>query len=528
MFKVVGYSSESLSDLLKNDFTSVEVINKKYHFRYLTDYLGLDGLGATHIVVEENYRSKDYLSDYSKYYSLCFEPYKQVCRRLHFFNSPISLEDFKKKFKKIILDDLPDKDGFWSNQYLGFVVVKPIPNSVIGYTVLRNYNFRKDLPCYNSNRDYWGTKDYKIHIYGNEIKLESLAFQEQDRALAACATIAIWSMLQRAAEDYHVILKSPGEITTDTGIISHNGNRLFPNNGLVTADMCKAITLNGLVTEVRYNSKNRDFNPYLKKLINAYSPLNIPLILIVDVPVKGELMGHAVAICGHSYEYKEKEKTFFEKTFKRSTPLLWNSEKIDKFYVHDDQWGPFARMGFNGDDELKSPWTEYTEETIQARPIAVIIPVLPKLRISYDDIEPIIIGINGILSSAYPNFNSDLTWDIKIQHSENFKKSIKNSALLDNDDSGDLAIKYKVLQKSMPKYIWVCTCFSKENEIIVFTFDATGLAKDMLGFISICYYPIIGEALRNFIILAEIEGIDLKLPKNYTKWIKEEMLPIVV
>lgn len=523
MSKVVGYSQENLLDLLHDEkYTSKKVVKKKKHFIYLLDYLGPEGLNAKYIVVEENYRSKDYLSDYSKYYSLCFKSYKQVCRRLHFFNSELSQVDFKNKFEKTILEGASDADDFWRMQYLGFIVVKPIPNSIIGYTVLKHYNFKSDLKCYDANRDYWGTKEYKIHLYGNEIKLESLAFQEQDRALAACATIAIWSMLQRAAEDYHVILKSPGEITTDTGTTSHNGNRLFPNNGLVTADMCKAITLNGLVTEVRDDSQVKDFNQYLKKLINAYSPLKIPLILIIKVPINGELMGHAVTICGHSSESAIKvKKGLLGKIFNKN-PMLWLAEKIDKIYVHDDQWGPFTRISFIGANELKSPWTEKSNETKNAKPVAVIIPVLPKLRISYDDIEPIIIWINELLILAYPHFKTDLVWDIKIQHSEDFKRSVQNSDLLDNNVNLDRDLRYRILQESMPKYIWVCTCYSETNEIVVFTFDATGLANDMLGLKSVFYYSEIKAALAEFLALTK-NNVDLKLPDNYLDWLINEV-----
>jgi len=318
---VFELSKKPLVDILfeANGKTDKQFIKEKTHIRFLLDYLGRKGLDANYAVLEENYVNKDYLKDYSTYYSTCFESYPKTGSRLHFFSTQLTLEQFKKRFFNVIIA----KDGdstkikeFWDEYYLGYIVVKPIPNLFVGFTLLKHYNYNSNKKCFDSTRIYWGIKNYKKHIFGTEVNIPSLAFQEQDQNVAACATIAIWSMLQIAAEDYYVNLQSPSEITQNGGVVSFNGNRLLPNKGLSVLQMSQAVTQNNLVTEVRERTDYKgdaSFNLYIKKLIHAYSNLRIPPILIinlsppdqkasnsdVELEDESEFDGHAVAVSGY-------------------------------------------------------------------------------------------------------------------------------------------------------------------------------------------------------------------------------------
>lgn len=171
--RIQSYSEESLALALSNEHTPASVVTSKNHFTYLKEYLGTSGLCAKTIIVEERYVSKDFLRDFASYYAFCFEDYSKFCNRVHFFPNEFDEETF---YSAILA---PEKNlkNFWSN-YLGFIVVKPIPTKIIGYT---------------------------IHVFGKEVKIKSLAFQEQDSVLAACATTAIWSMLNKASVGFNTI-----------------------------------------------------------------------------------------------------------------------------------------------------------------------------------------------------------------------------------------------------------------------------------------------------------------------------------
>jgi hypothetical protein len=470
---IIPYTEEALAASLSNLYTTADLIKTKNHFNYLSNYFGADGLNARTILIEEDYISKDFLHDYASYYALCFEKYPKVCRRVHFFDIEVTEADFQS----IILKPEKKKKqaDFWEH-YVGFVVVKPIPGKIIGYTVLKTYPSNLPTP----GRDFWGLREYTIHLFGNEIKFKSLAFQEQDSVLAACATTAIWSMLNKAAVDFHTILKSPSQITKDADNVSYDGSRLFPNRGLNVLQICQAIFNSGLVSEVKQANisvkmDKKDYNvvsnQYLKKIINAYSPIGIPIILVVKVPT-GTTQGlHAITVSG-----------FKADPIQAVTPdpnvIHFTSANIDRLYAHDDQWGPFARVNIKNVYELDTPWNEGDPKKPATLVTHIIVPVYPKIRIAYEDIEAVVLGLDQVLRFFFEKrikkLKADLAWDIKIDYSENFKAQLKASHLPN-------AKKVAILSKSMPKYLWIATCYIGETPLFSFTFDATNVNNAMLG-----------------------------------------------
>ena len=474
--EIVPYSRESLAKVLSNQYTPSEVISSKFHYIYLCEYLEHADMHVQTIVVEDKYISKDFLHDFASYYALCFEEYPKFCKRVHFFSNTFSLEEFEK----VLLHDKEEENEFWKH-YLGFVVVKPIPVTILGYSVLKTYTEGEDF----NERNFWGVRDYKVHFFGNEISLKSLAFQEQDSVLSACATTAIWMMLNKAAADFHTILKSPSQITKDADTVSSDGSRLFPNKGLNLLQICNAILNSGLVSEI----KNADFmlldngvekyyvsNQYLKKILNAYSPIGIPIILVIKVPNGASYGLHAITVSG----FKQTPPN----NITPNTSTSWLSDNIEKFYAHDDQWGPFARIDFRNDCELGTPWTIFHPNQNPTYTTNIVVPIYPKIRISYEDIEVIVLGLDSILTLFFDNMIvSDLVWDIKIDYSEHYKSQIKKSA--------NLSEQYKIshLTKSLPKYIWIASCYIEKYKILEFTFDATNVGNGMIGIDLISYMP---------------------------------------
>ena len=480
---ITPFSEVALADALANDHTSSEVIKTKKHFQYLVQYLGDPEVNAKTIVVEDAYISKDYLHDYASYYSLCFVPYSKLCKRVHFFSLAFSEQEFSNMLEgRQGPMDIP-------GSYLGFIVVKPIPYTIIGFTLLKVYS---NSP---GTRLFWGAKKYVVHLYGKQLSVESLAFQEQDTILAACATTAIWSMLNRAS-DYHIcLLKSPSEITKDSGNLSNDGSRLFPNKGLDIRQICQAIYQSGLATEVRQSNvplpeppvtdpptpplhptniiKKVVSKEYLKKILNAYSSIGIPLILVVAVPKVVGYGLHAITVSG----FKHPGPTPIPPT----TKISYHSDNIEKFYAHDDQWGPFVRVEWFSDFEINTPWDRDTRKTYV---LQIIVPTFPKIRIPYEDIQIIVEGLDRILTTIFGlKTVFDLVWDIKLDFSENYKKQVADL------DPTIFPNKINHLKKSLPKYVWIATCYIGANPVLKFAFDATGVEKAMLGLDILSFLP---------------------------------------
>lgn len=477
MYRVVPYSDKNLLEELVNKYTSKKSIIDKWHYLFLVEYLGNEGLNAKSIVVEEEYISKDFFSDYSAYYSVCFKNYPKYCKRLHFFDKDYS----EKSFEKIILSKTND-DNF-DKSYVGFVVVKPLPFTIIGFTLLKNY----PTGTPDTRREYFGSRNYSIHLFGYRLKMKSLAFQEQDNVLSACATTAIWTTLQKAAEiDYHITIKTPYEITKDAGLMSPDGGRLFPNkNGLSMFQMCQSLTSSGLVVEVRqlFDSDGKleyISNSYLKKIVYAYSPIGMPIILIVEVP-NGDSYGlHALSANGYKYKKTTPSKPKAE--------ISWKADDIEKIFVHDDQWGPFARVEFGADNMLRTNWSEVKP----TKAYAILIPVFPKIRLSYDDIEAISTGLDAMLTEAFNSMiTHDFYWDIRVQFSEDYKDEIRKSDVIET-------IKSTIQFKSLPKYLWVASCNVGNTKVFDFLFDATEVANSMFMIDCIGFNPVVSRLFKKF------------------------------
>ncbi len=477
-YTLLPYDKDNLADVLSgkfpnssgSTFTTPEEVKDKNHFAYLAEYLSIDkGLGAKTIIAEHNYISKDYLVDYASYYASCFDDYPKKCNRIHFFSEEFSVENFED----IIIQEKEKNENFW-NSYLGYVIAKPIPLKVIGKTVLKTYP-RKDSDSSDSDRIYFGNRIYDVNIFGNKIALESLAFMEQDGVVSVCATAAIWMMLQKASCNSYALLKTPSEITDEADIVGTHGERLFPNKGLSIKQISKAIFHSGLVSEIRTEKKEEHLNllsnSYLKRVVNAYAPIGIPLVLVLKVPYNNSEDNpsygyHAITVTGYkTIKYQEE---------KASEIISWRSDCLTKLFVHDDGWGPFARVDFGaGEFQLINNWSKKYATPLPSKLTDIVIPVYHKIRISYDDVEIIVKAIDKILWRMYKdNTSSNISWDIKLMYSESFKSKSK---------SYEQNLSRNIHLKLMPKYIWVADCYIGNILIFQILFDATDVAIGMFG-----------------------------------------------
>jgi hypothetical protein len=163
VLELLPYSADNLALSLVNRYTPKTVIESKNHFIYLNGYLSHPDINAQIILVEDNYINKDYLHDYAHYYSLCFQDYPKICKRIHFFSTLFTV----KEFEAIITGKKEDHTEFWKT-YLGFIVVKPIPEKIIGYTVLKTFAGGRDF----DSRNFWGLRPYTVHLFGNKIEYD--------------------------------------------------------------------------------------------------------------------------------------------------------------------------------------------------------------------------------------------------------------------------------------------------------------------------------------------------------------------
>lgn len=455
-YEILSFDKENLAKALSSEISDGR-ISERTHYLYLKSYLGPgDGLKAKTIVVERDYVSKAYITDYSNYYATCFQHYDRRCRRVHFFNDEFN----EARFEEELLGD----SDWLSKHYLGYVVVKPLPDSVVGPTILATYQEKNDT---DQVRYFPATKIYDVNLFGKNLSVKSLAYQEQDTVVSACASVAIWSAFHKTSALFKTALPSPGEITKLAGNLFFNYGRLYPNTGLDITQVCRAIDAIGLVSEVR-SSKKFEGDIYLAaRIIYAYLKCGIPILLLIKHSAgPGVAVGHAVSVVGYSKPQP--------KSGAPSKDITLTADGIDKFYIHDDQLGPFASYEFSGKTALKTHrWNGTGEkEYVPSWIHAIVIPVYPKIRVGFEDVFERVDNFDRALFE-YNIFNVELEWDIYLQESNKYKCEILVSPL-------DKELKLKKATYNYPKYIWVARAQINGHYFLDLVFDSTDIPSGKL------------------------------------------------
>lgn len=452
--KVESYDIDKLAEALSNDYirpTQVKSRKSKY-LRYFTDYLGEDGLKAKTMVIEYNYISKSYLNDYASYYSLCYKSYGRVAKRIHFFAVPFGL----RTFNSAISNPNSPSNRIWED-YLGYIVAKPLPDAVIGPTLLKTYE--------NSNglERFYCTRKYHLNVFGKKLAIQSLAFQEQDTIVSACATTAIWSAFHKTIKLFQTSVPNPSEITKSAGNLYFNSGRSFPNHGLDLYQIGKAIENNGLVSELRNREKQIQELNWLKPFIYSYLKAGIPVLLGIEIQNVGL---HLITLTG----YREP----IWKAPKSATKISVLAENVIKFYAHDDQMGPFSKLEFSGDGNypVRTAWpiNQNYKNRRNAKVKSVIVPVHPKIRISFEDIYTKI-KLANLLFKSLVTGSSLIYWDIYLDFSNNYKMLMRDS------DEYPRRVKRKMQLSVLPKHIWIAKAYVDQRLLLELIFDSTDIAR---------------------------------------------------
>lgn len=474
-FELLPYSSENLLSCLLDgsQYTTDNTIRGRRHFGYFQQYF--DELKACTIVVENYYVDRDYLQDYAEYYDRCFSDYPRRTRRLHFFSLDFSADEFESAVINTSDNDMPLK---LSEHYLGFIVVKPLPQTIIGRTCLKTYCDdlgRRNFPCLRS---------YPVNLYGLELEVSSLAYQEQDQVVAACATSALWTCLQGTGKLFQHSIPAPVEITKwASDQIPDNvlavGARAFPSNGLTARQMAHAIRRVDLEPQIiRANVK---YN--LDSALYAYLKGKIPSILSARLVryTDGQqtTVGmHAVAITGYSL----REDANYDYS---SDDFKLRASKIDKIYVHDDQLGPFCRLEWGalpsperiGQEEHYSGLRTSRGDSHYYIPDFILLPLYHKIRIPFSLIHDEMLALNSVMTAWRSNLRADTTspeWDIYLTTVNEYKASIRKDYL-------ELGVDYRdCLYARMPRFMWRVTVRRDAVIQMDFLFDATGVAQHSL------------------------------------------------
>ncbi|RLI81205.1 hypothetical protein DRP07_07830 [Archaeoglobales archaeon] len=417
--------------MIVRPFTSGEIetyLGESIQAGYIVHYLS--ELGAKTIVVEEKYIDKDYLIDYSKFYSRSFESHPRFTKRIHFFTGDFTETDLKRAFL--------EKDGLKHFQeicekYLGFSIVKPITDSMgnplIGRTLLSTYP-----PEDNSDKRIFISQKYPVSLYGVPLTIDSLPFQAQDQGVSACATIALWSALHPLHSSFETPRHSPVEITEISSLIPSK-ERNFPSEGLNLNQITSYIKSIGL--DIETLKAESDVIPVAVK---AYINAKLPILATLELKRAGKESGyHAAVISG--YRCNE------------------NNELLE-LYVHDDQIGPYSRVISNNNFiSWNNEWkTTYGQDEVILKNL--IIPVYPKIRLTFGRIHSV------FLRKKQDIEKEGYIAELFLTQVNEYKKTLLNLAFEEKE---------RILTSPMPRFIWIIRAHINNIPIFDEVYDGTSV-----------------------------------------------------
>ena len=339
-----------------------------------TTYLGiyLDSLGCKTVVHERHYIDRHYIEDFSLFYSRSLRNYPNYCQRLHFFSSEFDGDQWSDFVRTANDGGLERIEQQLTEHYLGFVVVKPLPGSPIGRTVLRTFPHRASD---GRRREFATIRGYKVNLAGLSLSVDGLAFQQQDQGVSACATTALWSALQRTAPLERLPSPTPAQITEAASRYLLPEGRALPSEGLRFDQLCEAVRAAGLAPVLLTSVSPREDQSHLA----TYLQSGLPVLLAIGPLGPGE--GHAV--CAVGLRLGEVEPPTDPNIRYRDSATA-----VDQIYVHDDRLGPYAAaclksttFGSRVVTTLELQWPD--EQPVEEwRLHGMVIPVPAKLRLS--------------------------------------------------------------------------------------------------------------------------------------------------
>ena len=391
--------------------------------------------GAKFIVIEDSYVDKHFLEDFAGYYSRCYARYGRRCVRIHFVKGEFAdTSEFTNLLHRKPADEINHRVG-----YIGYMVVKPLPQSVIGRTALP--------PTDNHNVEYTALKSFDTQIGGHKFSVKCALFQEQDHEIAACATVAIWSILSATSAMFDNQVLSPYQITRMAGENNSFKNRIIPNDGLTQIQVLSMLKKAGLdyfyfeydafrhvidadILDYFFSSNEgrksktlpqgtpkdavSSLDSYAEsqmqlsgRVLYAFLRGGFPCIVTAFIPAKDQneidFDAHAVAAVG----YKVAEEGIYTGTAGgEESALRFTADRLSHIYCVDDNHAPYTPYRFGPRGKI---------ENLDSEPFLIgniIVPIYHKIRKNFPEAVQKAEHYNSLIEIILPSLKGKIEWDI--------------------------------------------------------------------------------------------------------------------
>lgn len=338
------------------------------------------------VAIETYYIDRDYIEDYSAFYSKNVFPYPNHCRRVHYFAGDAST--IRSKFAELFgllaggkTLDFETRRKEMESRYLGFSVVKPLAGTPVGRTVLRPLQstaggtYARAFPC---------AREYSVHLHGIELVVNGLAFQQQDVGVSACATTALWSALHKIQDHEHASFATPAQITVLASRFSLPYGRPMPSEGLSVDQMCQAVHGLNLAPDLIPVHTNAET---ARGVIHSALLSGFPPVLILKYPTAGT--AHAVCVVGEKLSITRVSGAHLLAKGKSGREFKFDeaADGLMGVYFHDDRFGPYLAgdiVNASGSPQLRFSVDEGgTLKLHEPQLTHVLVPIHVKIRLSF-------------------------------------------------------------------------------------------------------------------------------------------------
>jgi hypothetical protein len=505
---VISYTRDYVIEFVRyiTGWSERAEVSNKTQLQYICSYLESDHIGCKTLVVESDYIDRHYLEDYAEYYARCFPSHPRKCSRLHFFSSEFD----EVLFNQMLSGEDGDLASLLQSSYLGFAVIRPIPHTVLARVCLVPYPALIKDPAKKLLM-----RDVPVNLVGRRLTVNTIPFIEQDKVVSACATSALWVALSARPDMALSSLPSPSNITKSANVGDADSRRIFPTTGLSVPQILRGLRSFGLEPAIVWQAQQsqEDLKAQVYGHISHGSTVILGGAIFEQHGGKWvELGSHLVTVTGFGLR---------DGAVATSNAPKRISDKLNKFYVHDDRSGPYLRM----DAELLefevadgSPNKKGYQMNLLDKPVEMFVPSMAivglyhKVRIPYNPIWIACSGLHEYISLTHADYEEalrsgasadfvnifkalvpafkgylDAVWDITLTSSDLVKAELVASS--DFLNVNGVTNKSALLTKNMPRYIWRCRLSPNESipqKLTDLLFDATEIPQGniFIGYIA--------------------------------------------
>lgn len=461
-------------DFLKED-RSFAILSDVFFSMF--SYVKSHNCSAFTFMLEENYVDMVYRDSYYFYFSGKHFCYDRFCKRIFIFANT-----FQKPLLDLTAVEL-EKD------FVGSIVIRPIPGRAVGRTLLNPKYFVKGKQCFIR------TARYNMMAFGKQVSVRAFPYSMQDAETTTCAEITILNLMDyfsRSYPEYHYLL--PSDINR---IAEENGyERSLPTHGLKYEMISKAFCESGFYPRL-YLAEKMPKDKF-RRILYYYIESGIPLSIGVTTGMQNR---HSIVVIGHGEINLEQERlrhNIYGCYDKKSNNIVWVCDAVDvveNFCVMDDLKMPYMMSACTLSEQNRLKLGDYSVETM-------VVPLYKKMYLEASDASEIFKVI--IASQEYGLNCADLKCvegGDSLGSQENplavriFMASSRSLRRCRDEQfaNGNEEARSWYRTTVFPRFVWVCELstvdmYSKKviGEIIL---DATSSADAFADSLIIAFYP---------------------------------------